>query len=125
MRTGGSADSSQAECEGEEAEVHVFISPVTKDLYNTFNRIGLLMSVRNTSHLRLGLLISDDELQEPTLEIRNCIDILLDTQVSHIQASLRLGGNARIIGFSQHNLAILLGESHAYSSINIGWGEVL
>lgn len=125
MRAGGAADRSPAECEGEDAEVGVLISPVAKDLYNSFNRIVLLMSVRNTSHWRLVLLIPDDELQEPTLEIRNCIDILLDTQVSHVQASLKLGGNAGVIGFSQHNLAILLGESHACRSINIGWGEVL
>lgn len=84
MRAGGAADRSQAECEGEEEEVGVLISPAAKDLYNTFNRIVLLMSVRNTSHWRLVLLIPNDELQEPTLEIRNCIDILLDTQMSHV-----------------------------------------
>lgn len=125
MKTGGAADSNDAECEGEEAEVCVLISLVTKDLYNTSSRIVLLMSVRNTSRLRLSLLIPDDELQEPTLEIRNGIDLLLGTQVSHVQASLRLGENAGIIGFPQHNLATLLGESHAYRSINVGWGEAL
>lgn len=113
MRAGGAADRNDAECEGE-AEVCVLISPVTKDLYNTFSRIDLLMSVRNTSRLRLGLLIPDDELQEPTLEIRNCIDLLLDTQVSHVQASLRLGENAGIIGFPRHNPVTLPSESHAY-----------
>lgn len=36
-----------------EAEVSVLISSVTKEFYNTFNRIVILMSVKNASSLSL------------------------------------------------------------------------
>lgn len=43
----------QAKFEVEEAEVSVLISSVTKEFYNTFNRIVILMSVKNASSLSL------------------------------------------------------------------------